>query len=107
MIWNAGKSAVIKDTNSSKDGAEIKLHGQIIKRVDGAEYFVVTASASGTKPSMNIPNIKRVIQLLQILKRNRVDSRNFNTKMMLRLWSTFAMPKATYSHYVVPATSSV
>lgn len=81
-----------------------------IRKIDNdseAEYPGISASAGGTTSKANAKRLKGAVAMLHILKRHGIHSGTATSYLLLRIWNTCILPKATYGLHLVPRSNEL
>lgn len=106
MEWNVGKCTVLW-RGCTRSTPHLMMNGQIIKNDSQAEYLGISVDAAGTKAAANAKRLKGTTALLHTLKRNGVHGETVTTHTLLQIWSTYILPRATYSLHLVPQSAEL
>lgn len=104
MAWNVGKCAIVR-TEEHMNSPSPHISGQQIQNHKQETYLVVTATADGTGVEATIERIENTTKSVIAVKRAGTHPGTTNTSLLIGIWETIIITRATYGIHLVPQSN--
>lgn len=106
MVWSTIKCKTLRTTAEMRD-PKLELAGVKMDNSEQTEYLAVTATTLGTGDEATHNRISKTMRMAQALRREGIHYGSLDSNLLLRVWETHVLPKATYGLHLCSKTDRV